>query len=60
MVVVTQMQPQNTQIRVTSQEGRREGVKQVEGRRCRVRQVWVGDSILSVVELNWANLPPSL
>lgn len=47
MVVVTQMQPQNTQTRVASQEGRREGVKQVVGRRCSVRQVCISPSRVS-------------
>merc|ERR1719278_1421416 len=41
------MHPQKTQIRVISQEGRRVGVKQVEGRLCNVRQVCISPSLVS-------------
>merc|ERR1712110_1013711 len=41
------MQPQKTQTRVISQDGRRVGVKQVDWRLCNVRQVCIRPSLVS-------------
>merc|ERR1711934_1168268 len=41
------MHPQKTQISVISHEGRRVGVKQVDGRLCSVRQVCISPSLVS-------------
>merc|ERR1719150_3503527 len=41
------MQPQKTQTRVISQDGRRVSVKQVDWRLCNVRQVYIRPSLVS-------------